>query len=157
MKKDKIWIRSTLAFPLGVLWCTYREKIDTYIKTKYGMLIFIFSSIVLLLSAALSLYGEHREIDVLLTIGEIIGSSAICIWLFTLLFKVNFGNKATRFLGKYAMEIYLLHDLILTVMYRVTFVKDNTVLYILSSIMLTAFGAILLKKIDDIFVNKLRA
>ena len=155
MNIDKLWIRSIFAFPLGVAWCCYKEKIDAYLKTKCGVLVFICSSIVLLFSAVLSVYGEYRGIDIILTIGEIVGSSAFCIWLFTLLFKVNFNNKATRFFGKYAMEVYLLHNLFLTVMNRVEFVAKNNALYILCTVIFTAIGAVLLKKINDIVINRL--
>lgn len=104
---------SLLAFPFGIFWGIYKEKIDKLMQDKYKILLIIFTIL---------LYVGHNYIDFLMAF-EIkdyvynygflanIKNIIFVIFFILLALKLDFRNKFFNFLGNISLELYLIHGM----------------------------------------------
>lgn len=104
---------SLLAFPLGLIWAYYKEKIDLLANKFYTTLLIIFS---------IFLFIGHHHIRILATFSMLdydiqtalatnFANIAFVIFFIWLTIKTNLQNKLFAFLGKISLELYLIHGL----------------------------------------------
>lgn len=131
-----VWVRSLIAFPLGLVWCKYKDVIDGRIRDKYTASFFIFG-ILLVIILAIKLVGEFSNVSSLKLLGNVLSSSTIVVFMFIFFNKCSLKNKVLDFLGSISLEVYLLHNLILTILSKIDFVIENILLFALSTFFIT--------------------
>lgn len=103
------WYNSIICFPLGVWYCSVREKVDPILKKRYfpilmfAVLAFIFSW--------RTAFGNYAEDSKRL---YVLAFQTICAALFSVMvvmlsMKVQIGNRILTFCGDHSLEMYLAH------------------------------------------------
>ena len=102
MHKQGCWWVSSLCFPLGVLFAEYSSQINQIIsKYRYKLLIIFITLIITLCISTLKIHG----------IGIILLNLCVCITIAILSIFVSLKSKILNFMGKYSLEIYLIHSI----------------------------------------------
>lgn len=146
VKGNSIPARSTLSFYLGMLYCFYKEKIDSYIKKRFMLKAFAVSIIFAAFCAAryYSVVCGSIIADILFAI---LSSSVFSVFVFVFAIKkVRIGNRLLCFLGNASYEIYLLHGLFCDVF---RFLNTNMLLYYLAVIVCSVLSAAALKALSS--------
>lgn len=146
---SNLWYRSIFAFPVGVLYSYYVERIEKFYfnKTllKYAMT--IFSLIFVLVLRYICVIGGKEGPQVLF---DILSSMAFPFTTIILLRKIKFSNKLLFFLGNISFEIYLIHFLIMKVFD--VYYKSGEINLILYFLLTFSFSILLAWLVH--FVNK---
>ena len=116
------WYNTTLIFMMGMYFARFETKIKAFVKKRYVILlplsIAIFVSWYILEEYVINTFGYYQEWKyhpgypekLLSLVTQII----LCIlFMFVLLLvnmKIEFKNKALKFLGGISFEVYLIHD-----------------------------------------------
>ncbi|MDO4814718.1 MAG: acyltransferase [Gemella sp.] len=146
---------SLLAFPLGLFWGLYKEKIDNLMKNNYTILILLFSFLVFI---------GHNYVDILmeLEIDDVPFFSALLanmkniffvIFFMLLALKLNFKNKFFDFIGTISLEFYLVHGMFIYYLPDILG-KDNKDDFVYATLVLTLsiISAYVLHK----FINRIQ-
>lgn len=129
---SSVWYISNYAFPIGVFWATYKEKIDSYISRHY------FSTLLLAgLLFTLACLGKSVVCTSLVSILSI-------VLLLLVIMKANLTGKIWDAMAKISLEIYLLHAIPL-LLFRSDYIYINnsilwTVVVVFSSVVLSYLG-----------------
>lgn len=114
--KSSYWYDTVLAYPVGMLYSLYREKIEKL--TTYRLYKWIFSLLIIgIFAAGLKVFGTENLITVLL--GFIL--TGIFIVIFTT--RVSLHNKVLNWVGVHLFEIYLLHQVPIMVLNKIGFIQ----------------------------------
>lgn len=144
------WYDSVHIYPLGMLWCMYREKIENMFKNKKWTYYLIFAVIFILYIATVVL---SPNIVVNMIKHALFG---IVIVLFTM--KVQVHNKILGFFGKHLFSIYILQRIPMFVLSHFG-LNSNPYLFVFLALVLTIAISVpfdmLLDKLDSyIFKSK---
>lgn len=99
--KPIYWCDTILAFPTGMLWSVYRDKIETKLKSQVAYTITLLISIV---SFAILTYLGNIKAEVFWMFATAV--FGIIVVLITM--RLHIGNKALHWLGVNAFSIYIL-------------------------------------------------
>ena len=161
------WYDSVFMMPLGMIFAGSEEKIISHVKRNYGryLLIHLFLIVPMFMFSKLTInrFGFFNDSIPYGTMCKAISllSHMLCVYMFIALIllismKVKIGNRALAFLGKYTLEIYLIHGILVEV-FDHDFVGIapsplpvlNPFLYILCVIIATFPVSLLLKKVES--------
>lgn len=154
---------SIIAFPIGIFFAKYDEKICSLTK-KHWLPVFLITTIILALLLIICL-DERRHYTDFHTIMQIISTIFFCLTITFLSMKVKFENKVFSFLGGMTLEIYLVHVLFVEIFaakfigyLEPIFYIKNPILYSAAIFILTiplAFGVKLLRiKLPQFIIGK---
>lgn len=101
--KEIWWWDTAMIYPLGMLYCLYKEKIDNIFKNKTAV---YYVTLVLCLAATL-ISTKLRHIEIFDCFKHIF--FAFTILLITM--KIQIHNKILFFFGKHLFSLYILHRL----------------------------------------------
>ena len=103
------WYNSIICFPLGVWYCSLRDKLDPILKKRYfSILMFTVLAFIFSWKTAFGNYAEDaRRLYVL-------AFQVACAALFSLAavmlsMKLRIGNRLLTFCGDHSLELYLAH------------------------------------------------
>lgn len=136
LKKEKmLFVESVLAFPLGMLWCEHKERIDKLLfSKKYPLFVLVAFG----LFAGFLLLGNLNILNpVLKNISKIISAPIFVIVVLLLVKHININNKITKQLGKISLEIYIFQFLFLKFYLSPYVYIENFVLYFTASLVST--------------------
>lgn len=150
---DEIYMESALAFPLGVIWCKYQDRIDKIIDAHYwtGM---IGAAGIAILSFCLKFVGVVIDSNLLNQLGGSISAAAFCGLALWIAKKIRISNQGLRFLGSISYEIYLIHMLALNCAWRIPLFREHPFLFFAFSIAVTITLAMVLNRIDRFAIKK---
>lgn len=144
----EVWYRSIFAFPLGVFYSLKKDKIESFLlnKTLVRYIALILSLIALLsLRYACVILG----LTYLQILFDITSSAMFSLVAVIMLRKIKLGNKALSFLGSISFEIYLIHLLLVKLIYSFYFNGQiNLLLYFVISIVSVISVAYIMSFID---------
>lgn len=102
--KSYWWVDTIAAFPLGMLFCALRERLERWLSGRWSGL--KWAGVFVLLLALFFVWHKRFGVDV---VG--ICSCLFCLLLVWVTMKVKVGNPALSFLGRNAFTIYILQRL----------------------------------------------
>lgn len=143
-----VWYRSIFAFPLGVFYSLKKDKIESILlkRSVIRCIVLILSLIVLLISRYACVLFDLKYLQVLF---DITSSAMFALVAVIMLRKIKLGNKALSFLGNISFEIYLVHFLLVKLIYSLYFNGQiNLLLYFVISIASTILAAYIMNFID---------
>ncbi len=118
--KGEWWYNSTIAFPFGLLFARYREKLTAFFNRRYPVKLLIvlalFAVMFVLSVYTVTRYGYYHTTSMHAKRDETItlisqSAAAICFVLFVVLLnmKIALGNTVLSYLGGISMELFLVH------------------------------------------------
>lgn len=143
-----VWYRSIFAFPLGVFYSLKKDKIESILlkRSVIRYIVLILFLIVLLISRYACVLFDLKYLQVLF---DITSSAMFALVAVIMLRKIKLGNKALSFLGNISFEIYLVHFLLVKLIYSLYFNGQiNLLLYFVISIASTILAAYIMNFID---------
>lgn len=160
VKSEIHWYQSNFAFPLGLLWGEYKEKIEGFIKKGKNYIVFMACSL-LITVVSLGIIYVSRHFDFYFEIINIIFRNifglAATIDVILLLRVMKPNSRYWKSLGSISLEIYLFHSLAWTILRNQYFsIKNNalwTILTLILSILIAYFANKVNKKISG-FLKK---
>jgi len=161
------WYNSVFMMPLGMILAGSERKVISHVKRNYGKYLAVHLVLVFpvfkLSESVIQRFGYFNDSIPYGTMCKAISllSHMLCVYLFIALIllvsmKIRIGNRVLAFLGKYTLEIYLIHGILVEV-FDHDFVGIapsplpvlNPFLYILCVIIATFPVSLLLKKIEN--------
>ena len=121
------WYNSSFLFVVGILFAKHTEALRKVACKTYALLLPVFAALMVLFglqtSYALetwSYWSEEPGVDpayfdkIRCLTFQLSGIIAFICFLVLIMMKVKFGNRVLKFLGSISLELYLIHNLILT-------------------------------------------
>ena len=103
------WYNSAICFAIGILYCNFKEKTDTFLKKHYIPLLLVSVIVIIPTYYHTSLHFNDGLISVLLA--EILCSVAFSILVLLMSMKFKIANPVLNFCGDISLELYLSHAL----------------------------------------------
>lgn len=131
IKGQSWWIDNIMAFPLGIGYSLYRDKIETWLRNGYNYY-FIFFALTVILVA----WRHFKGVDIF---G--VCTCLFALWVILLSMKVKFDNKILQWLGVQAFAIYILQRLPM-IFFASMGINHNTLTYcllVIPSVFIIAF------------------
>ena len=170
------WYNSVFMMPLGMFFAGSEDRIISHVKRNYGKYLAVHLVLVFpvfkLSELVIQRFGYFNDSIPYGTMCKAISllSHMLCVYMFVALIllvsmKVKIGNRVLAFLGKYTLEIYLIHGILVEVFDHdfVGFAPSpipvsSPFLYILCVIIATLPVSLLLKKVENLvgslFLNR---
>jgi len=161
------WYNSVFMMPLGMFFAGSEDRIISHVKRNYGKYLAVHLVLVFpvfkLSEFVIQRFGYFNDSIPYGTMCKAISllSHMLCVYMFIALIlltsmKIKIGNRVLAFLGKYTLEIYLIHGILVEV-FDHDFVGiapspipvSSPFLYILCVIIATLPVSLLLKKIEN--------
>lgn len=106
------WYNSCLSFNLGMLWAAYHEPLTRWLK-RFWALALALETAAFLPCFMLAEDFAGTPWHIMLAQGAAV---FFCAAVFTLSMKLRMNNRALRYLGAVAAELYLVHGLVIVVL-----------------------------------------
>ncbi|MBQ8031263.1 MAG: acyltransferase [Butyrivibrio sp.] len=161
------WYNSVFMMPLGMFFAGSEDRIISHVKRNYGKYLAVHLVLVFptfkLSEFVIQRFGYFNDSIPYGTMCKAISllSHMLCVYMFIALIllismKIKIGNRVLAFLGKYTLEIYLIHGILVEV-FDHDFVGiapspipvSSPFLYILCVIIAALPVSLLLKKIEN--------
>ncbi len=162
------WYNSVFMMPLGMFFAGSEDRIISHVKRNYGKYLAVHLVLVFpvfkLSEFVIQHFGYFNDSIPYGTMCKAMSllSHMLCVYMFMALIllvsmKIKIGNRALAFLGKYTLEIYLIHGILVEV-FDHDFVGiapspipvSSPFLYILCVIIATLPVSLLLKKVENL-------
>lgn len=151
--KDDLYIRSSLAFPMGIFWCKYRKNIELFIRKNFvKKIIMVF--VVLIVSMFVKFIGEIKGIEIVSLLGNVSSSSVFVIFALFIFQKVSFKNSILNFFGGISLEMFMIHPLFLKLFSKISFIHSHSLLMFILVLMSVILVAFYVNKIDNQMVKR---
>lgn len=149
-----LWIVEPLGFAYGIIAANHADAIKKWFVERWTVKVVI----LMLISGGLDLaYLKYKPTpfigDYLL---KIVLGIAISAFLFCLIAKLKVRNRANSFLGNISYEVYLLHHGVFALLMAIDRNMMNSGLFIVLSIFITLGLALILKKVSDMLISRIR-
>lgn len=145
--KEAYWYDDVFTYAFGAAFALYREELIRYLRGKRYYLYTIVVGITFAVSTRLA-YNW-----ILFPASTIVSSTTGAFLIILVIMKINIKSKTFEFLGKYSWEIFLLHQLCIWSVSRIS--MHNSVVLIVSLTAAIAF-AILAQRLGRVLKSKLR-
>lgn len=146
------WTRSIIAFPLGVMWCKYKNKIDNIIRNNYYINLLL-SGLAFLITCFVKIAGVYLNSNLIVFLGNALSSITVCILLSIILNKITLKNKVLLWIGTHSLEIYLYHNIILRILGRIQFIHNDTFLYVSTTFLITIIISMIISPINKLLIK----
>ncbi|MBQ4565412.1 MAG: acyltransferase [Oscillospiraceae bacterium] len=114
------WYKTCPMMIIGLGFGFFEDAVFSFLKKRYFLLLLLMllcSGVAYFIPSIWSLFLSAYSINIWL-LNDILMGFFISLLLLLLLFKINFLNKVTGFLGKISFEIYLFHGLVMEVLLK---------------------------------------
>lgn len=160
------WYNSSLLLFIGMYVAKNEEKVISFIKKRYAALLtisgvctIVLTFVAIVAAMMISYYRPGlvgRASSIICLLCETLATLAFVSFILILTMKVRLNNKILDFLGKIALEIYLIHRFFLVALNSDYITIQNIVLYLAAVYAYTIITAIVLHKIDGIVVGAIQ-
>ena len=134
MRMGSYWYNASYTFILGMVMAKYHKSIFNFIKKQY-INILIIVAVIFKFTFMKTVYEGNL-------IPSIISSISFVLLSIIILTKISISNKILLFIGNISYEIYLVHGLILNLLFNIT---NNKYLYLISVMVISILTAYLFK------------
>lgn len=140
----RCWYISALAFPLGIFYCKYEERICALwnVPVKYYVTVPL---CLLLMAVCVIIKNEFCYLFAYMFIPIII----VCLCA-----KIQIYNREMQYISNVSYEIYLCQGVCMTLLRGNYFFVKSDLVYIIATFVLTLFTAYCIKQICALLVNK---
>ena len=152
---NNFWYYSTIAFAIGVLYASYKDKIDGFLKNNYDKVSVVLYPV--LMCVALAFFAIKRcssDTTGITSAENIILTPLFLLALMALLTKVQPGCKRFwSFMGKISYELYLVHGLFY-LLYHSSFINiENPAFYVFAVMGSSIAAAVIIHYIDKLILK----
>lgn len=151
---EELYTESVLAFPLGVIWCSYQDIIDKTMDAHYWTGLMGVAGITALFFF-LKFTGALIDSDLVKQLGSSISTVAFCVSALWIAKKIRISNQVLHFLGSISYEIYLIHMLVLNCAWRIPMLREHPLMFFFFSIAVTVVLAMVLNRVDHFAIKKI--
>lgn len=134
------WYVSFQMIVVGIIWATYQNRIEGFIKEKYYILISI-AWVFVLCAFLWSVKYLNWKTD---TMYGLLLSTGFAVAMLLTFMKIKVGNKVLKFLGAISFEMYMTQGLFIYDTNRKSFPVDNDFVFALFGIVGTIVSAYIL-------------
>lgn len=160
------WYDSSILFFIGMYVAKNEKNVIAYVKKRYAMLLtlcgigtVILTIVSIMANVMISYYqpgivGRIKGLACLIT-----ESSAVILFvafILILTMKVKFSNVILDFLGRNALEIYLVHRFFIVCFNSIYINISNRILYLGAVYICAILSAVILHKVDNVIVKAIR-
>lgn len=149
-----LYCQSVLAFPLGMLWCEYKKKIDDILSGKkyyIGLLLSFIAFSAFLLLGNLNILNEALK-----NISKFISAPVFVVFVLMLVKPFNINNMVTRKLGDISFEIYVFQGVFLNLFVSKYIHIDNFILYFIASMGCTVVFSLIMHPVFVCISKKIK-
>lgn len=152
---DSFWYLSDLAFVVGLFFAKNRDKIDTIImKYYYVIFILIFLGFVLFSIMPSILYRLGIEFALIYPLCRNISSIFFTLMVIIAFVKINLKSKLWDFFGKISLELYLVHELVISILGKNL---SNEVLVVILTLVISVVLAYFANFINKFIAKQIKA
>lgn len=144
------WFEGLLAFPLGMIWAQYRDRIDEK-SNNVQVLLLLLSFVIFGVSFILNYVIQLEIISLLL---KMLSSISFVIFVVQLLRWIPVSCKPTLYLGKISLEIYVFQGLLLWIL-RIDQVVTMSILMRLIISIAIFIGTIVIAALSNPIITKI--
>lgn len=123
------WFNTPYLLIVGMFWAIYEEKILKFLKKHYYLSAFTVFAIFLIVFVLLTKANSLSEFP----IKSIVSALFFVMFLLFGLLKFRIGNPVLEYLGGISFELYLIHEIFLTI-FKTVFVIENNLVYAITAI-----------------------
>lgn len=151
---DDLYTQSVLAFPLGMVWCINKERLDKAMEAYYrvGLLLAVGITV---LGFGLKIAGTLCTSDLIIRCGNNISAVTFCVLAIWIVKIIRISNKTLCNLGSISYEIYLIHMLVLNIVWKVEAMRNHPMVYVAGIFALTYVLALTLNRVGRFVITKL--
>ena len=151
-----LYYRSIFAFPLGVCWYKYREKLlKCFAQTYTGSL--VLCTMCFIICLFIKTFGAMISDSLVMSLGSMSSAVMICVFFGIAFYKLHIDNVILRVLGKLSFEIYLIHNWVLQLVWRYVCAEDSILLFISISLIVTIVLAKFMNQVNKTIFFRLRS
>jgi len=160
------WYNSSILLFIGMYVAKNEEKVISFIKRRYTALLIItgigtivLTGVAIVATMQISYYRpglSGKACSVVCLLCESCATLAFVSFILILTMKVRINNKILDFLGKIALEIYLVHRFFLVALNSQYITIQNIILYLAAVYAGTIITAIVLNKIDKVIIGAIQ-
>lgn len=143
LKKGTWWYNTAICFPIGIVFSLNRQFIYCFFK-KYYLSILIFISTLFLVCMTLFEIVYIQSLQFIIPI-------IFIILVVLLLIKINLNAKTINFMNNISLEFYLLHGIILDIIFKVKEVRSS--IYVIITFIISIILSKLLNTVIKIIFN----
>lgn len=153
------WFYSSFGFVLGMLWKANEGRIYSFIKNKFLLFWAIFLCGFFVGYCLRLINSKTIQSPMIYNIALLLASAAFTGMIFTVLKRIDISNRIWTFLGSISFEIYLIHELVYSILRSnsLGIYISNDLLYVTLVLVISviaAFGFNLFIKKISFFGNK---
>lgn len=160
------WYNSSLLLFIGMYVAKNEKKVISYIQSRYAKIMILCSAgtvvmtIVAIFSTLMLSYYRPgvmgKVYSVLCLICETSATTLFVAFVLIGTMKVKLNNKILDFLGKIALEVYLVHRFFIVFLNSQYVTIDNKLLYLTAVYSGTIIVSIILHKVDEVIVQVIK-
>lgn len=157
------WYNSSMLFIVGMYTAKNEEKILVFIKKKYVLLVTVctISTVIMTVAAIcatamISYYrpGLHGKVcSVICLFCETLATALFVSLVLMITMKIRLNNSILDFLGRIALEVYLVHRFFIVSLNSRYVTVPSKILYLALIYVFTIISAVILHKIDGAIVQ----
>ena len=160
------WYNASFIFFIGILFGKNQEKILSFAKEKYKLLLPISFAgtlaawyLSITLDKTTGAYGhgiEGFKGAVICYLAKTVVEILFVSFVLLLAMKIKTNNKVLDLLGDNSFEIYLMHGLFIGMLRSPVIFIENPIVYILAVLVLSLISAFIINKVDSVLVKKVK-
>lgn len=135
---DNPWYGSTLCFWLGIVYFLYQDRFKELLVQRH-MVVNLTLCVVIVGGAIVSFFALGTSSFIGNVIGRNLASFFFVICVIILLYRFEIGNAVSIFLGKYSLEIFLIHPIAISICRRYV---ENDLIFAAVVILVSVLGAV---------------
>lgn len=143
------WYVSNMAFPLGLFYRHYKDKIEPLIKRKYFLFLSILA-IVFILFCLLYLHYSSAIFKLLFLSALVIIFVSLCIFTG---YKIHIVGILWSSLGRISLELYLIHELVYKILRSNAIYIHTDAVYVMVVLSVSIILAFFLYKFDSMLIK----
>lgn len=146
---SSVWYISNLCFVLGIVCAYYESQIQKLLDEHWGtaltsaVVCFTVFSVVPLLSRNIDFGNE-----LLNPIYRMISTQAIVCIVLCVLSRIRITGDIWVFLGDLSLEIYLIHGMVISILYRIPWVAEKSILWTVLTVVISVFLAWPIRRVN---------
>lgn len=137
---ESTWYEGIMAFPLGMVWCRYQDKLNFLKKGRIT-----FSVAITAFMFVCTCFGLSRILpnEIISVICKSMSAVIFPIVVVVIVSWISIENNVTCILGRYSMEIYILQGLFLSMFHQSPINIENPYMYVLMVMIFVGIGTVI--------------
>lgn len=142
------WYYSSWAFPLGMISKEYGSIIYRVLNLNNWMYIFIVSCLFIFCYATRFINSKYIHSEFIYIICALFASSLFACLIINISKSISIQSKIWGYIGSISMEIYLIHELIFTILRSSLFYIKSDAIFIIATLIISILSAYILHQVN---------